>query len=263
MASVSAIIFCIVSILLSVGVPMTGMIYLAIKKKLSFKAVAVGVFLYVIFAEILEQLLHVFVLGMNYQESYIYKSPILFMLYGGLSAGIFEETARLIGFRFLLKVKDNESGYTGLSYGFGHGGFESVMTGGIASIYNLIMLFMINSGALSKLIVQDPANADTVNKTIEAMTGIPDYNFLLTGVERFAALVIQISLSLIVLKAVKEKKLKYFFYAVIMHAVVDFPAVLVQRGTITNLVLCEMVIGIIAAAYAVFAYRICWQQQEQ
>lgn len=263
-ASASAIIFCVISFILSAIVPVICMIYLAAKKKLNFKALAVGVFLYVVFISILEQLFHFVVLGSDYTKSFVYRHPVLFMLYGGLTAGLFEETARLVGFKFLLKVKDKESGYTGLSYGLGHGSFESVMTGGIVSVYNLITLSMINSGTMANMLSQaDAETADSLRLTIETMTSTPAPNYLLTGVVRITSLIIQVALSLIVFKAVKEKKWKYFGYAILMHAIADFPAVLAERGIITNEFLCEMLIGFIAAAYAVFAYRICWQQQEQ
>jgi uncharacterized membrane protein YhfC len=45
-----------------------------------------------------------------------------------LTAGVFEETARYIAYRFLLKEHNMENG---LIYGVGHGGIESIMLVGV------------------------------------------------------------------------------------------------------------------------------------
>lgn len=248
----------VISFLISTFLPTGIMVFLAVKKRLNWKAVAFGVILFVVFTAILESMLNSIV-GFDNQNSFINQSPILFMLYGGLSIGIFEETARFIGFKYMLKIKDNESAYTGISYGLGHGGFESVMAGGVTSLSNLMMSIMINNGAVNDLLAKsDAGKADTIKKSVNEMLTLPDYTFLLIGVERCATLIIQVSLSLIVFKAVKEKKWNYFIYAIIIHSVVYFPALLSQKDIFTNTAIGEMIFVFFAAAIALYAYKICW-----
>ena len=54
----------------------------------------------------------------------------LYALYGGLAAGLFEETGRLLAFRFILKP--HTARITALSYGIGHGGIEAFWVMGLS-----------------------------------------------------------------------------------------------------------------------------------
>ena len=55
-----------------------------------------------LFALILEPVLHNLVLG-SAAGAAIQENILLYGLYGGLAAGVFEETGRLMAFRFVLK----------------------------------------------------------------------------------------------------------------------------------------------------------------
>ena len=46
-------------------------------------------------------------------------------LYGGLMAGVFEETGRYVSFKWFLKKETRIQ--DGLSYGIGHGGIEAML----------------------------------------------------------------------------------------------------------------------------------------
>lgn len=70
----------------------------------------------------------------------------LYALYGGLAAGLFEETGRYLTMRFLMKGKWTRE--NALMYGAGHGGLEAVLILGMASVNNLIYSVMINTGSL-------------------------------------------------------------------------------------------------------------------
>ena len=93
--STAAILYMAVSVVLSVLLPVGAVIWLAVKRKLNLRSVLWGALLFVVFAIGLEgQGLHRLVLG-SFPRLSLY--PYLFALYGGLAAGIFEETARLVG----------------------------------------------------------------------------------------------------------------------------------------------------------------------
>lgn len=192
--SAAAILFMAVSVILSTLLPIGAVIWLAVKKKLSLKSVLWGALLFVVFALGLERYsLHRTVLS-AFPQLPLY--PYLFALYGGLAAGVFEETARLIGFKWLIRVKADESPYTGISYGLGHGGIEAILLAGINSVYMLVVSLMINSGSV-------PAGQEAL---AQQLLSSQPYLFLFTGIERVLAMVIQISLSMIVLKAVTDRK---------------------------------------------------------
>ncbi|HEX2944355.1 MAG TPA: YhfC family glutamic-type intramembrane protease [Clostridia bacterium] len=251
-----SIIFMSVSIALSVLVPLGLIIYMGIKKRINWKALIFGAVLFVVFVYLLEATMHRFVLGTDPTKSAVYQNPLIYMFYGAFAAGIFEETARWLGFKFLIRVRENESIDTGISYGLGHGGIEAILIGGFSMISNLIVSVMLNSGALKSVTAaMNSQQLDAFNTGMAALTQTESYVFLLSGIERVTALVLQISLSLFVLKAVRERKWKYFLLAILMHAAVDFVAIMFQRGYIQNMLLLEGLVLVMTVVIAITAFK--------
>lgn len=254
--STLSIVSMVISGILSVLVPIVAVIILGVRKRMNWKALLLGILLFIAFAGILEGLLHRLVLGADPTSTALYRNTWLYMLYAGFAAGIFEETARLVGFKFMIRVTENESIDTGISYGLGHGGIESLFIGGLVSINNLLASFMQNSGLFDTVRESlSGADLESLNESLRALVDSPPYMFLMTGIERVIALVLQIALSLFVLKAASGKKWQYFIYAILIHAGVDMIAVLYVKKVIPNVVLVEGVLAVIAAVVAVAAFR--------
>ena len=252
-----SIVYMTISAVLALLVPIALIVFMGVKKRLKWKAMLFGALLFVVFALILERIMHALVLGADPTQSAIYKNPVLYMLYGGFAAGIFEETARLLCFKSFLKVKNNESIYTGISYGLGHGGIEAILVGGIAAVGNLVTSVMLNSGMLKAVTAaMSGQQLDKFNQGMNGLVNTPSYMFLVSGGERMIALVLQIALSLFVFKAVVEKKWQYFAYAILIHAGIDMLAVLFQRGIIKNVFLLEGIILLATVAVAIVAFKI-------
>ncbi|MDY0394182.1 YhfC family glutamic-type intramembrane protease [Virgibacillus halophilus] len=115
-----AITFLMISVMLAIGVPVAFLIFFHRRFTVSWKHVLVGAGIFIVFALILEKMLHAYVLDMNPVTMKWVKNPYFYALYGGLAAGVFEEVGRFIGFRYILqKSHDWEDG---ISYGIGHGG---------------------------------------------------------------------------------------------------------------------------------------------
>lgn len=154
------------------------------------------------------------------------ENPFVFAIYGGLTAGIFEELGRFVAFFFLLKkyleYKD------GFAYGIGHGGIESILIGGFSALQALIFANSINDGSFARLIEQKPELSILQNMLIQQ----PAYLYFLGSLERIMALVLQIAFTMLVLYAVKQKKYIFLVYAILFHAFVDFFAALYQTKTI-------------------------------
>lgn len=255
--STLSIVFMSISAALSILVPIGAVIFMGIKKRLNWKAMLCGALLFFIFVMILENLMHVVVLGSDLTKSPIYKNPILYMIYGGFAAGIFEETARLLGFKFLIKVGKNESIDTGISYGLGHGGIEAILIGGLTAVGNLITSVMLNSGVLNSMTgTMNSEELESFNRVAKSLSTTPPDIFLVSGIERLIALVLQIALSLFVLKAAAEKKWLYFIYAILIHAGVDMLAILFQTDIIRDIYVLEALVLLATAAAAIIAFRI-------
>jgi uncharacterized membrane protein YhfC len=133
---------------------------------------------------------------------------------GGLAAGICEETARLIGFKILKAPVQNEGG--AFSLGVGHAGVESIIVAGLPMLGTFISMLAYKN--------VDPAtttlDADSLAQ-ITSLWSMEWYVPLASAVERLVAIIVQISLTFIVLQVFIRKSYWYFGAAILWHAVVD------------------------------------------
>lgn len=117
-------------------------------------------------------------------------------------------------------------------------------------ISNIIVSIIINSGTAGSLGIQAAQ--------LTALTDTAPYLFLVSGFERILAVIIQISLSLLVWFAVDRKDKWWLFPAAIMlHAIIDIPAALMQAGVTTSIFWTESIIAVSALAVAVIAVSVC------
>ena len=116
-------------------------------------------------------------------------------IFAGLSAGVFEEVMRYLAYRFF--APDARTWGKGLMVGAGHGGTEAILLGVLGG-WTVIQLALIQNGFLVDQVPPDVMPA--VQEQITAVFTAPWYNALLGAVERFFALCIQVSLSLLVLQ---------------------------------------------------------------
>jgi len=249
MVSTLSMIFMGISAVISIGLPIG--LFLILRKKYGLKVVPmlVGAAAFIVFALVLEQQLHMLVLRPDANGVIELKNnPLLYVLYGIFAAGIFEESARYLSF-LLLKRRYKGVG-TGLSYGIGHGGVEAVLLAGVSMISNLIVSIMINSETAGSLGIQAAQ--------LTALTDTAPHLFLISGFERILAVIIQISLSLLVWFAVDRKdKWWLFLAAIVLHAIIDIPAALMQAGVTTSIFWTESIIAVSALAVAMIAVSVC------
>ena len=135
----------------------------------------------------------------------------------GLLAGIFEETARWILFKFILK--NAKIWQEGLVVGMGHGGIEAFLLGGLALTSVLSMIAMRNAD-LSKL-GASPDQIQLLKQQLDAFWSAPVYMAVLGFVERIFAISLHLVLSVMVLYSVAYKRPLWFWAALLWHAVVD------------------------------------------
>jgi uncharacterized membrane protein YhfC len=117
----------------------------------------------------------------------------------GLSAGVFEEGARYLTYRFWLR--DSRSWSGALMFGAGHGGIEAMALGGLA-LYGLIQALALRGADLSELVPLD--QIATVRAEIEAYWALPWHQAILGAVERASALGVQLGLSVMVLQSLQQ-----------------------------------------------------------
>jgi uncharacterized membrane protein YhfC len=241
-----------IQILLSIIVPVVAIIYLARKKTFSWKAFGIGILVFIVFALILEPILHRFMIDPETKTLKWSSNLYLFALYGGLAAGVFEEMGRFLAFKFMLK---KERSYTdGLSFGLGHGGIEALLIGALSAVNALVLAIILNAGMFDEVIGSTiPADQATLLKSQIIDTGF--WMYILGGIERIFAVILQIAFSLIVLLGVARKKFRYVIAAIGLHAFVDFFAVLYQVNIIPNIFIIEGIVMVFSIVAAYFIYR--------
>ena len=245
----------IVNVLLGIAVPLFLCWWAVKKHKANIATILIGAAVFVVFALVLESLVHQIVLkgdrGAAIQENVLY-----YALYGGLMAGLFEETGRFVAMKFLLK-KEPSTAKAGVSYGLGHGGVEMLLLFGLSMISTFAMAVMINAGQTETLLSQVPADAkDQLVAQLDQIKDASAGSFLLGLWERFSALILQVSLSILVWAAARKGGKWFWLFpaAILLHALVDGIAVILAKHTGTVAV--ELIILAIAIAYAGLAWLV-------
>lgn len=262
MVATSTIIMMIIQLGFGIVIPVG--LYLILKKRFGHQPIAffTGCAIFFLFVYILESLVHQTILGGTWGLK-ISSNIWLYGLYGGLMAGLFEETGRLLAFKFILK-KYRENDCTALFYGAGHGGFEAFYLLFMSGVNNLTFAMMINNGntAALKTGLEGAALAQ-VEATIVQMQEITGGVFLLSPVERLAAVVIHLSLSVLVWFAVKYGIYQLYGLAILIHCMINFVAVIVNnyfvglgiRGSIVT----EVIIWLMSFGVAAYT-RTVWKK---
>jgi uncharacterized membrane protein YhfC len=246
----------VIAAAIAIGLPVA--LFLMWKKRYDLKLIPllVGAGMFVAFALVLEPLLHQVILkpSADGDIALMRDAPLLFVLYAALAAGIFEETARLIAFTFLKRRYEGIG--TGLSYGIGHGGIEAILLAGLVMINNIVLSIMINTGFAAAL-----GDLPQVTAAIDNLINTDAHLFLIGGLERIAALAIQISLSVLMWIAVNNRKLWLYPVAIALHALIDVPAALAQAGILKSTLLIETIVFALAAATVIVAVRVYRKQK--
>lgn len=260
MVSQSSIIMMAVVAIVGIIIPAALCIYFKKKYNCSLKAFFIGCGVMFVFALTLEQLVHMLVLTSPVGVA-IQSNIWMYGLYGGFMAGLFEETGRFVAFKFLLK-KERENDHTGLMYGAGHGGFEAFYLLTLTMATNLSYAMTINAGQVDALLTSVPAESQgAMMGVIASLTGTAPAMYLVSIIERGAAVIVQLGLSVLVWFAVKNaKKIWLFPLAIALHMLLDFVAVVVN-GLTQNIVLVEVLIWVMALGIAAFA-RSIWKKNK-
>lgn len=179
--------------------------------------------------------------------------PIAYAIVLGLLAGVFEETARYILFKFILKK--SRTWKEGVFVGLGHGGTEAVIIGIFAALAFVNMLIYKNID-LSTVPSIPADQLELAKQQVAAYWSAPAYMALLGVVERVFAILLHVALSVMVLYSIVGHKPLWFWMALLWHALVDALAVFLGQQGLNALAL-EGVVGILAmiSLWMVFALR--------
>ena len=229
------------SLVVSVAVPIVLLVLLKKRTNARLSSAAFGVGAFIVFALLLEALLHRLMLAVFGER--LTGNIWLYALYGGLAAGLFEEGGRWLIMKYFMKQRLDRD--NALMFGVGHGGIEAILLVGLTGLSNLAASLIINSGALeASLGTLDEATRAATETQLAALETTPSWTFFLGGVERIAAIALHIALSFLVYRAVKSSRPSLWLLAVAVHAWIDAGTVLLAQVLSPlwiELVLCALV----------------------
>jgi uncharacterized membrane protein YhfC len=242
-------------LMVAIGIllPIITAVVWKVKTKEHFSTMLIGAAIFFIFAIILESIPKVFLYQLDNPVSRLVMSNI--WIYGGIGAllaGLFEETGRFVAFKFLLKKRTNKE--TAISYGIGHGGFEAM--------YLLVFTGIQFSTIVEQVRVASPNQVEYIEALPATIASITLGNTFISAFERISAMIIQVSLSIIVFASVRVPgKKRMYLLAVLIHTVVDLlPCFYQQIGLITNAVLLEIILFILAIALFIITIKIVYKK---
>ena len=253
MIPTSSLVMIVINLILGFAVPICLAWWLVKKHNASLRTILIGAATFVVFALVLESLVHKVVLSGTLGAT-IQGNALLFALYGGLMAGLFEETGRFLSMKYLLK-KEPTAVKPAIAYGIGHGGIEMILLFGFTMVSYLAMAFMVKAGQMETLLSQTPAEAqEQVRATISQLSDSSVGDWLMGLWERISALILHLSLSVLVWVAARKggKWLWLFPAAILLHALVDGVAVILSKSAsmlATEAILFAMAIAVAALAF--------------
>ncbi len=246
--------------MLAFTIPVVLIVAWKMRTKKSVVPFFAGVLVFMVFAQGLETIPHmIFVITDNPLSRVVNGNPVIYALYGGLMAGLFEEIGRFVAFRFLIKKYPEKE--TAVTYGIGHGGIECILVLGVGYIQYYMYGQLINNGTIDKMLESmagDAKSQEAVQTLIDSIINMEKSACWIAGWERISALMLHIGLSILVFQAVKIAEKKYMLWvAVGLHMLFDIPAALYQKGMLrlipTEIILCVFSLGMLA--YGIMVYR--------
>jgi uncharacterized membrane protein YhfC len=216
-----------INAILMVLLPLLLGAYLANQAKLSWGLFGIGALTF-----IGSQVLHIpfnsYLLNPFFEWLGLTPTPgstdlIVYGLFLGLSAGVFEETARYIVFSRWLKEK--KTWKESLMFGAGHGGIEAIILGGLAFV-GFIQLFLLKDASPERIAAMaGPERVAEIQGILEAYWNLDWYMALLGALERASAICIHLGATILVLQAFRRRNVLWYLLAVLFHTAVDALAV--------------------------------------
>jgi uncharacterized membrane protein YhfC len=210
------------SLLISIGLPLAAFLYCVLKRRQYVLPFALGMLTFTVF-QVLTRLpmIQAILPGFAWYRQ-MTQNIWLYMLFLSLTAALFEEGGRYIVMHFLFKRGARYE--DAVAFGMGHGGIEAVLLVGVPVLYALLVT---NQGAEVSVYA---------------------------GVERLSTFSIHICWSVLVMRALRENKLRYLALAMLFHFSVNFFTIALQFGA--SFLFVEGILFAAAVGFAFYTLRL-------
>jgi len=254
MISNSVIIGLIVNASLCIGFPILLIIYAQKKYGRVAGPIVFGALCFMISQVVIRIPLITAVLpSMMWYSVMSVNNPIMYYIFLGVTAGIFEEVGRYIFIKIFMK-KNHRYG-DALAFGIGHGSVEAVLLVGINAVTMVIFANMINAGTFTAELTSLPAESiDMISANLLSATPFLAY---LGGIERVFTIIFHIGLTMLVFSGILSGKgIKNLLLAIFIHALVDALAGILPMYFHISVIYVEIIIAIFAVGAFIYTRKI-------
>ncbi|MEG0614547.1 MAG: YhfC family glutamic-type intramembrane protease, partial [Oscillospiraceae bacterium] len=198
--------------------PLFIAIGLIVTKKISSRPFIVGAGAFFISQVILRMpLLRMF----GTQEWYVnFASTVLgLVIIGGLTAGIFEETARYFGAKLFLR---NETYFSdAVGFGLGHAFCEVILFVGASNINAIFNGIALNKGTFIPTLVAQGAPQGYIDEVVANIANPQVFDAAMAILERVSVVGIHVAMTVLVFTAINKKNILYYFAAILVHTITN------------------------------------------
>lgn len=205
--------------------PLLLLVFLGVRKKISPVPVVVGALAFFISQIVLRIPMINALSAQQWFQTFAASQLIVYLLILSFTAGLFEESARLVGVRFFCR---KHRAYTdAISFGLGHGFCEAILLVGFTHLNSLIYAVMINTGTFSILTETSPQAAEQITTALMSAQASTIY---LAVLERVFAVLFHMFATMLIFQGVNRRRsFLYYVLAVLAHTLFNFVSALLTQ----------------------------------
>lgn len=220
-----------IALVLTTTVPIVLVIALAVKKRVSGFPLLLGAAAFFVSQILIRLPLMGWLASFTWYQQFA-GMLVPFIIVTGLTAGLFEESARLGG-ALILKRKGGHAAALSfrdiVSFGLGHGLCEVIMIVGMAHVNNVLFSLAINSGVETAITNSLPP--ETLAALTERLAAATALDISLGLLERVGAVLFHVFATYLIFKGViVYHKLAYWALAVLAHGILNAITLFIFRG---------------------------------
>jgi uncharacterized membrane protein YhfC len=171
---------------------------------------------------------------------------IPFVLFSSFTAGLFEETGRWAGYKYLLTAE--RSRRVAVMFGLGHGALEAILLAGVPLAGLLISWVMAARGLVPAGVAEEG-----IRQQVAVLDG---WKIQLAALERASAIAIHVGLALAVLQGWLRREIRWLLLAILLHFAVNATAAILVLELRLSPWVGELVLVAMAVAVLAFGWRL-------
>jgi uncharacterized membrane protein YhfC len=219
----------VIAILVEIALPVFLVIYLIRKTGISWFVVVIGVMTYMIVQIIQTPILGWLAGSLEINQIAINGGwkPVLDGVVLGVVVGIIAEGTRWGAFKFVKQLERKPSHAIGV--GLGYGASETIILVGLPVVISFLNMLVYKNASIG-----DTSLPEGLIAQVQTLWQLPWHTPLIGAFERVTALITHVTMSVMILQVFTKSKLKFLFFAMAWHAVIEaIPVILNGYGVQT------------------------------